>query len=64
VKMISLNRKLLERMNDLGVIELRESGSVLIRDYLDYNPTRAVIEDKREAAKERMRAVRNGGGSR
>ena len=64
VRMICSNRKLLERMNDLDVIELRESGSVLIRDYLDYNPHRDEILAKREAAKERMRRNRNGVGSR
>jgi hypothetical protein len=60
VRLICPNRKLLERMNDLDVVELLDSGSVLIRDYLDYNPSRDKIEADREAAKERMRHRRNG----
>lgn len=30
----------------------------MIRDYLDYNPSRADVEDKREAARHRMARVR------
>jgi hypothetical protein len=60
VRVICPNRKLLERMNDLDVFELRDSGSVFIRDYLDYNPDRDKIEADREAAKVRMRGRRNG----
>ena len=63
-KMICPNRKLLERMNDLNVIELSESGSVFIRDYLDYNPDRDYVEAEREKARQRMRRRRNGVGSR
>jgi hypothetical protein len=60
VKTICPNRKLLERMNDLDVIELRESGAVYIRDYLDYNHDRDKVEAERDAAKARMRSRRNG----
>lgn len=60
VQVICPNRELLEKMNDLDVIELRESGSVLIRDYLDYNPDRDKVEGEREAARQRMRRRRNG----
>ena len=46
--------------------ELEEAGiwgrsdhGWLIRDYLDYNPSRADVEDKREAARVRMARVRS-----
>jgi hypothetical protein len=61
VKTICPNRKLLERMNDLDVIELRESGAVYIRDYLDYNHDRDKVEAERDAAKARMRSRRRNG---
>ena len=64
VQIICPNRELLERMNDLDVIELRESGSVMIRDYLDYNPPREKVLADREAARERMRKRRNGASHR
>jgi hypothetical protein len=58
------DRAVLQRMHDLGMVEIRESGSVFIRDYLDYNPDRDKVEADKEAARERMRKRRNGVGSR
>lgn len=57
---VGKDRVVLQRMHDLNMVEIRESGSVFIRDYLDYNPDRDKVEADREAARERMRKRRNG----
>lgn len=61
---VAKDRPTLQRMHDLGMVEIRESGSVFIPDYLDYNPHRDKVQGERDAARERMRLLRNGGGSR
>lgn len=39
-------------------VELDTEGGYLIRDYLDYNPARRDVKEKRERASERMRSLR------
>lgn len=47
------NADVLQRLEDAGQVELRESGSAFLPRFLDDNPTRLQVEADREARKER-----------
>jgi hypothetical protein len=51
-------RKAATELEEAGIWARSDHGW-LIRDYLDYNPSRADVEDKREAARVRMARVRS-----
>jgi hypothetical protein len=51
-------RKSATELEEAG-LWVRSDHGWLIRDYLDYNPSRADVEGKREAARERMARVRS-----
>ena len=48
VDAITRNRKALDALEERGLIERLESGSVLIPKYLEYNRSKAEIEEDRE----------------
>lgn len=51
--------EVLKRLHELGSIDMLESGSVQIRNYLEYNPSRDEIDNQREQAKERAKKSRD-----
>lgn len=53
-------RKAATELEKAGLWQRSDHGW-LIRDYLDYNPSRESVEGKREAARERMARVRANG---
>lgn len=50
---IAGSKKALESVIAAGLLERLETGSVVIRDYADYNPLRDQVETEREQRKER-----------
>ena len=46
-------RKLADRLVEVGLWE-RNGAGYAIHDYLDYNPSRSSVEERRKAARERM----------
>lgn len=51
-------RPLVEALVTAGLWHRLGDGQVQIHDYLEYNPSRAVVEAKRATARGRMRVIR------
>jgi hypothetical protein len=51
-------QKRTKSLYDLGLLVDSGNGSVLIRDYLDHNPSKASIQAKRVAWRDRQRRAR------
>jgi hypothetical protein len=47
------------KLVDVGLWAKTGEASYELRDYLDYNPSKADVQAKRQAAKDRMRAIRS-----
>lgn len=61
---VGKDKRALEALEQYGMVQRLETGSVVIPDYLDYNPSKDDIEEiqrkRREAGKKGGRAARNG----
>lgn len=51
-------RRLVGILLDCGLFDEREDGGYLIHDYLDYNPSKAELEEERESGRRKKRRQR------
>lgn len=58
---VAKNKRGLELLEEQGMVQRLESGGVLIRDYLEYNPCK---EDVEAAQRKRQEAGRKGGNAK